>query len=130
MFETIREACKNLWMGRYLRLLSLLYGYGAYVHLGNIFGFGEMPFFQVPLAWKTADISYAVIDIFAAVWLFRRSPAGVILFLFAALSQLVIYLLFPHIFILTTHHHRAVDLLVIVHVVTLGLFVYLLVSKK
>lgn len=117
-------------MGRYLRLLSLFYAYGAYVHVANMFGLGKMPFFQAPLPWKMADVSYAVIDAFVAFWLFRRSPIGVVLFLFAALSQLFIYLLFPHLFIFTAKQQRAADLLVFFHVATVGLFVFLFLTKK
>lgn len=118
------------WLGVYLRALGILYAVGALVHLGNILGFGELPWAESPPAWRVADVVYLVLDVAAVIGLWLRTPWGIACFLVAAGSQLVLYLGFPHVFALTDQHRQAIRGLVGTHVLTLALLALLWLLRR
>ena len=117
-------------MGIYLRLLALGYAFSALVHYGNLLGFGEVSFAEMPLSWKLGDIGYALLDSVAVVGLWRKAGWGIVCFLLAAVSQLILYVGFPSVFVFTPEQHAAVQGLVGTHLVTLALFFILWATKK
>jgi uncharacterized membrane protein (DUF2068 family) len=51
-----------------------------------------------PVAWQTATVFYAVIDLVAAVGLWLAAPWGAVVWLTSAVSMVVIQVLFPQIY--------------------------------
>ncbi|MGB3403265.1 MAG: DUF6163 family protein [Microcoleaceae cyanobacterium] len=76
----------------------------------------------MPLSWKLGDIFYGIIDPFAAVGLFLRKIWGIVLFLTAACSQLIVYSGFSHWFFFTTEQQQTLLSLIIFHLFSLGIF--------
>ena len=95
-------------MGVYLRLLAIVLGYGAIVHIANMAGFGERPWLEGPLAWRIGDLVYAPLNIFAAVGLWLQTHWGIALFFVAVGSQFVIYTVFIDAFAFTEAHRRTI----------------------
>ena len=106
--ESLAELASRPWMGIYLRFLAVVLGYGAIVHIANILGFGEKPWLEGPLSWRIGDLVYAPLNILAAVFLWFRSPWGILLFLIAVGSQFVIYTAFIDHFAFTAEHRRLI----------------------
>ena len=130
MWEALDTICSRPWMGAYLRVLAVGYALGALMHYANIAGLGETKWRDAPLAWRLGDIAYAVLDTAAAVMLWLRSPLGVVLFLVAALSQLVLYLGLPRKFAFTKEHMRAIRSMVYIHVMTIAFFVTIMLAGR
>lgn len=109
-------------MGIYLRILALLYLYGAIVHYANLLGFGEMPFTQEPLSWQIADISYAILDTLTLIGLWLKTRWGIAGFFLSATSQLILYIGFPQWFAFNPEQQQLLWSMVIFHLVTLLIF--------
>lgn len=107
--EQLQNGCDKLlpsepalpWFGTYLCVLAILYALGGVVHIGNIFGYGDRPWSDSPIAWRVGDVVYGVVDFVAAIGLWRRAMWGLTAFVLAACSQLVLYLGWPHVFAFT-----------------------------
>ncbi len=112
-------------MGIYLRILAIFYGYGAIVHVANLLGFGELPWQEMPLSWKMGDIVYGILDPLTVIGLWLQTTWGIALCITTALSQLILYTVFPHLFAFTTQQQQALTSLVIFHLITLGIFAVL-----
>jgi hypothetical protein len=85
-------------MSIYLKILIVIYGYGALIHIADLPSFGHylgqthgFPFVQMPLAWKIATVCFAILDTIAAIGLWKGTWWGVACFLLAAASQVVMY---------------------------------------
>ncbi|MEL7038196.1 MAG: hypothetical protein AAFO04_21650 [Cyanobacteria bacterium J06592_8] len=122
MIKHIFESRQKLEMGIYLRVLSLVYLYGAVVHFANLLGFGELSWREMPLSWKLGDIFYGVLDPITAVGLWLKTTWGIAGFLLAAMSQIILYLGFPAWFVFTPEHQQTLWSLVIFHLISLGIF--------
>ena len=129
-WDLLREACSLPWMGIYLRLVGLMYAFGAAVHLANILGFGAAGWKRSPISWKVLDVAYVLLDGAVVVGLWLLAPWGVICFLAAALSQILLYTLFRGAFARSPDHVRTLRAMVSFHVATLIAFVGLLVLKR
>ena len=88
-------------MGVYLRVLSVVLGYGAIVHIANIAGFGEKPWMDGPWSWRIGDLVYGPLNIVTAVALWMRSQWGIVLYFVAVGSQFIIYTAFIKYFAFT-----------------------------
>ena len=130
MWEALEAICNRPWMGIYLRVLAVLYALGAVVHYANLAGLGEMKRPDAPLAWRLGDIGFAILDTAAAITLWLRSPWGVILFLFGALSQIALYMGLPTKFAFTKDHMKAIRGMVYFHLTTIVFFVTLMVARR
>lgn len=122
MLPQLSEAAQKPLLKLYLRILALLYAFGACVHFGNLLGFGQVPFAEAPLSWQIGDIVYAVLDTAIVLGLWRRRLWGIICFFIAALSQLVLYISFPDLFAFTDEHYSALQGMVVFHLICLGIF--------
>ena len=94
----------GLWTQRLVRFLramaaiSMLKGLYHWAQVCGI-GFGEvMPFEYHSIAWQTATIFFAVIDLVAAVGLWLAAAWGAVIWLTAVASMLAVEIFFPQVF--------------------------------
>lgn len=88
-------------------------------------GFGELPWGDAPLAWQISDITYAVIDLVAAVGLYLQKRWGVAAFLLAATSEILLFTLVPHWFVLRPEHLLLLRGFIVYHVFAMGIWYWL-----
>ena len=81
----------------FLRVLSIVYGIGAGLHLADVLGL-RWNFNDMNLVWKAWIIYILVGDTIAAIGLWQTRLYGEILFIFIAVSQLIAYLGFSDFF--------------------------------
>jgi len=98
------ETDDNQWTRRlvlFLRIMAVIsVGEGLY-HWAQLTGFvgGEEEAFEnQPLAWQSATIYFAVIELVAAVGLWLATPWGAVVWLTTVVSMAVIQLMFPAIY--------------------------------
>ncbi|MDP6615626.1 MAG: hypothetical protein QF790_00460, partial [Gammaproteobacteria bacterium] len=72
---------------------------------------------EAPLAWQISDVGYLVLDTIAAVGLFMLRPWGVVAFLLAAFSEMLLFTLVPGWFVLRPEHETLLQGFVIYHLV-------------
>jgi Family of unknown function (DUF6163) len=99
-----QEADENAWTRRlviFLRVMAVLsVGKGLY-HWAQVTGFvgGEDDAFEnQQMAWQTATVYFAVIELVAAVGLWLATPWGAVVWLTTVVSMAVIELMFPAIY--------------------------------
>jgi hypothetical protein len=93
-----RWTARLVWYLRAMAGLSFikgLYHWSAVIGIGDATGFA---FESSSLAWKTATIFFAVIDLVAAVGLWLAAAWGGVVWLTAAVSMAAVELFFPQIF--------------------------------
>jgi hypothetical protein len=70
-------------------------------HWAAVCGFAFVPpggFEAQPVAWQSATVFFAVIDLVAAVGLWLAAPWGAVVWLTSAVSMIVVEAFFPQIF--------------------------------
>jgi hypothetical protein len=99
-----QESDENAWTRRlviFLRVMAVLsVGKGLY-HWAQVTGFvgGEDDAFEnQQMAWQTATVYFAVIELVAAVGLWLATPWGAVVWLTTVVSMAVIELMFPAIY--------------------------------
>ena len=121
-------AFERTWFYVAMLVVGVVYGLGGVVHIGNILGFGELKWADAPLSWKLGDIAWGALDIVAIVGIILGSPIGILAVVMAALSQMVLYGLFPGAFALNDEHRSTLRGMVWFHafvLVALGVLVYI-----
>jgi hypothetical protein len=104
MVSERREADENVWTRRlviFLRVMAVLSVAKGLYHWAQVTGFvgGEDDAFEnQPMAWQTATVYFAVIELVAAVGLWLATPWGAVVWLTAVVSMAVIELMFPAIY--------------------------------
>jgi hypothetical protein len=99
-----RESDENVWTRRlviFLRLMAVLSVIKGLYHWAQVTGFvgGEDDAFEnQPMAWQTATVYFAVIELVAAVGLWLATPWGAVVWLTTVVSMAVIELMFPGIY--------------------------------
>ena len=99
-----RESGENVWTRRlviFLRLMAVLSVVKGLYHWAEVTGFvgGEDDAFEnQPMAWQTATVYFAVIELVAAVGLWLATPWGAVVWLTTVVSMAVIELMFPAIY--------------------------------
>ncbi|NEW86275.1 MULTISPECIES: DUF6163 family protein [Rhodopseudomonas] len=94
----------NDWTRRlvlFLRVMAVLSVVKGLYHWAQITGFvgGEDDAFEVQtMAWQTATVYFAVIELVAAVGLWLATPWGAVVWLTTVVSMAVIELMFPAIY--------------------------------
>jgi hypothetical protein len=98
------ETDENVWTRRlvfFLRIMAVVsVGKGLY-HWAQVTGFigGEEDAFEnQAMAWQTATVYFAVIELVAAVGLWLATPWGAVVWLTTVVSMAVIELMFPGIY--------------------------------
>ena len=94
----------GVWTRRlvmYLRVMAGVAMLKGLYHWGQVTGFigGEADaFMNQPVAWQSATIYFAVIELVAAVGLWLATPWGAVVWLTSIVSMAVIELMFPLIY--------------------------------
>jgi len=100
----LAEAAHDVWTRRlvlFLRVMAVLSMVKGLYHWGLVTGFiggGDEAFEVQTLAWQTATIYFAVIELVAAVGLWLATPWGAVIWLTTVVSTAVIELMFPAIY--------------------------------
>ena len=98
------ESDDNSWTRRlvlFLRIMAVVSIVKGLYHWAQVTGFigGEEEAFEnQSLAWQTATIYFAVIELVAAVGLWLATPWGAVVWLTTVVSMAVIELMFPTIY--------------------------------
>ena len=98
------ETDENLWTRRlvlFLRIMAVISVTKGLYHWAEVTGFigGEEDAFEnQPMAWQTATVYFAVIELVAAVGLWLATPWGAVVWLTTVVSMAVIELMFPAIY--------------------------------
>lgn len=130
MIDKIDESRQQPGMDIYLRILVLIYAYGAIVHYTNLLGWGELSWTEMPLSWKLGDIFYGILDPISVAGLWLKTFWGIGCFLMGAISQIILYGGFPHLFAFTPEQQQTLWSLVIFHSISLTIFAGLVFFKK
>ena len=99
-----RRNRKAEWARRlvfFLRLMAVVSVIKGLYHWAQVTGFigGEEDAFEnQPMAWQTATVYFAVIELVAAVGLWLATPWGAVVWLTTVVSMAVIELMFPGIY--------------------------------
>jgi Family of unknown function (DUF6163) len=98
------EPDENVWTRRlvlFLRIMAVLAIAKGLYHWAQVTGFvgGEEEAFEnQTMAWQTATIYFAVIELVAAVGLWLATPWGAVVWLTTVVSMAVIELMFPGVY--------------------------------
>jgi Family of unknown function (DUF6163) len=99
------ESDDNAWTRRlvfFLRIMAVVSVVKGLYHWAQVTGFiggGEEDAFEnQPMAWQTATVYFAVIELVAAVGLWLATPWGAVVWLTTVVSMAVIELMFPGIY--------------------------------
>jgi len=106
----------------FLRILAAIYAFAAVLHIGSILGFGRMPFTEMPLSWQLSDIFYGIIDTIAAVGLWQAKSWGIAAFFVAAISEILLFTLVPHWFVVEPGQLTMLRGFVVYHVLAISIF--------
>ncbi len=94
----------NVWTQRlviFLRAMAVISMFNGLRYWAQVCGFAFAPeggFEAQPIAWQTATVFFAVIDLVAAVGLWLAAPWGAVIWLTSAVSMIVVEAFFPQIF--------------------------------
>lgn len=95
---------ENVWTKRlvlFLRImavLSIAKGLYHWAQLTGFIGSEDQAFENQAMAWQTATVYFAVIELVAAVGLWLATPWGAVVWLTAVVSMAVVELMFPAIY--------------------------------
>jgi hypothetical protein len=98
------DSADNVWTRRlvlFLRVMAVVSVVKGLYHWAQVTGFvgGEEEAFEnQPMAWQTATVYFAVIELVAAVGLWLATPWGAVVWLTTVVSMAVIELMFPGIY--------------------------------
>jgi uncharacterized protein DUF6163 len=98
------ETDENVWTRRlvlFLRIMAVISVVKGLYHWAEVTGFigsEEDAFENQPMAWQTATVYFAVIELVAAVGLWLATPWGAVVWLTTVVSMAVIELMFPAIY--------------------------------
>jgi fatty acid desaturase len=98
------ESDENIWTRRlvfFLRVMAVVSVIKGLYHWAQVTGFigsEEDAFENQPMAWQTATVYFAVIELVAAVGLWLATPWGAVVWLTTVVSMGVIELMFPAIY--------------------------------
>jgi hypothetical protein len=106
----------------YLRILSAIYGFAAILHIGSILGLGRIPFTDAPLSWQLSDIFYGLVDTIAAFGLFQQKTWGIAAFFVAAISEILLFTLVPHWFVVEPEQLTMLRGFVAYHVLAISIY--------
>jgi hypothetical protein len=106
----------------FLRILSVIYAFAAVLHIGSILGFGRTPFEEAPLSWQLSDIFYGIVDTIAAVGLCRQKSWGIAAFFVAAVSEILLFALVPHWFVVEPSQLAMLRGFIVYHVIALSIY--------
>ena len=83
---------------RVMAIISIVKGLYHWAQVTGFVGSEEDAFENQPMAWQTATVYFAVIELVAAVGLWLATPWGAVVWLTTVVSMAVIELMFPGIY--------------------------------
>jgi hypothetical protein len=94
---------RGTWPERLVLFLRVMAGVSmmkGLFHWAIVCGFVGAPdgFLEEPLAWRTATVFFAVIDLIAAVGLWLAAAWGAVVWLTASVSMVVVNVFFPQVY--------------------------------
>jgi uncharacterized membrane protein (DUF2068 family) len=98
------QTATTIWGHRlllFLRIMAAISMLNGLRYWAAVCGIAFVPpggFENQTVAWQTATVFYAVIDLVAAVGLWLAAPWGAVVWLTSAVSMVVIQIIFPHIY--------------------------------
>jgi len=97
------KARRSTWPERLVLFLRVMAGVSmmkGLFHWAIICGFigGPDGFLDAPMAWRTATVFFAVIDLVAAVGLWLAAAWGAVVWLTASVSMVVVNVFFPQVY--------------------------------
>lgn len=101
-------------MKTYLKIIAVLYGIGAVLHLLDVFDL-RLSFSEMSTAWRAWILYLLIFDSLAAFFLWQGKKAGEYLFLLVAASQLIAYVFFSSFF-------GSQTFLIVFHVITVVVY--------
>lgn len=105
----------------FLRFIAITYFIGFILHLLDIFDL-RLKMSELCFTWKIWIYYLLIFDFLTALFLWRKSSIGEVLFLMVAVSQLIAYVGFKNIF-------GEQNFLVIFHIISVGIYI-LIVNKQ
>ena len=102
--EGAAERSVGLWTRRlvlFLRAMAAISMLKGLYHWAQVCGIGigeTLPFENHSIAWQTATVFFAVIDLVAAVGLWLAAAWGAVIWLTAVASMLAVEIFFPQVF--------------------------------
>ena len=103
--DFLLPAFEKSWFYAAAVIIGLMYGFGGLVHIGNILGFGEIPWSEAPLSWRVGDIVWGILDLVAVIGILIKAPIGLFAVVLAAISQILVYGVWPEHFVLHDEHY-------------------------
>ena len=129
--ETFSSALQQPWTSIYTKLLTLVFFYGATVHIGNMAGLTGTPWFSTPLLWRGMDVTLLLFDVVTAISLWRGLAWSVwLVFGGITLLQFMPYTLLRSHFVLKPEDAQTLNGLLGTEALLLGIFAILLWLKK
>jgi Family of unknown function (DUF6163) len=106
LLEPVRETARSWgsWtdlLVLFLRIMAAVSMIKGLYHCGQICGIGAAPghdFESHTMAWESATVFFAVIDLVAAVGLWLAAPWGAVVWLTSVVSMAVVEVFFPSIY--------------------------------
>jgi fatty acid desaturase len=89
------------WLVLFLRVMAMMSMLKGLYHWAQVVGIGlgeTLPFENHSIAWQTATVFFAVIDLVAAVGLWLAAAWGAVIWLTAVASMLAVEIFFPQVF--------------------------------
>jgi hypothetical protein len=83
---------------RIMAVVSVIKGLYHWAQVTGFIGGEEDAFENQPMAWQTATVYFAVIELVAAVGLWLATPWGAVVWLTTVVSMAIIELMFPGIY--------------------------------
>ncbi len=131
MMKTLNNSVSRTWTIIYLRLLAFILLYGGLIHVGNILGFGEIPWQETPIHWQIMDIVLLIFDLTTSIGLWFKKTEAIIAFLMGImLLQIVPYTIFRQYFITVPQDNVTLNGLIITELILIIILVTLIVLKK
>lgn len=116
----------------FLWLVAAFYAYGAAVHVMNMASLTGFDWGRAPRLWQVLDLAYLALDAAVVIGIVLRRAFGVVAFLAAAVSQIVLYTAFRDAVAMAGTPHALgpdqlayLSLLVAFHAATLAVFAVL-----
>lgn len=119
------------WVGAYAKLLALVLGYGATVHVGNMLGLTGTPWLTTPLLWRAMDVALLLFNVVTGIglWLGRTWSVPLV-FGGLALLQFLPYTLLRSHFVIQPEDAQVLNGLLGTEALLLGIFALLLWLRK
>ncbi len=124
-------ALERPWTATYTKIVAVILGYGATVHISNIFGLTGTAWLATPLLWRVMDVLLLIFNIITAVALWRGLTWSIwLLFGGITLLQILPYTVWRSQFVLKPEDGEILNGLLGTEILLLSILCLLLWLKK